>query len=162
MIEERPRVIFDCNVLLQGILNPAGPAGACLQLVKTHRVTLLLSLETLSEAREVLKRPVVQRIAPHLTPERIDQILTEVTYLAAVIRDVRAVFAFPRDPKDEPYLNLAISGESQFLITRDKDLLDLMNDHSVEAKQLRQLTRNGLRIVEPIEFLNLIRVAGGS
>jgi putative PIN family toxin of toxin-antitoxin system len=162
MTQERPRVIFDCNVLLQGILNRDGPSGACLQLVKSHRITLLLSLETLSEARDVLKRPVVQRIAPHLTSERIHQILTELTYIANLVRDVQAAFAFPRDPKDQPYLNLAITGESQFLVTRDKDLLDLMSNHSAEAKQFRQLTKNRLRIVEPTEFLNTVRAEGRS
>ena len=33
-----------------------------------------------------------------------------------------------RDRKDEPYLDLALSANARYLISRDKDLLDLMQD----------------------------------
>ena len=57
---------------------------------------------------------------------------------AVFLADVPAIFSYPRDPKDEPYLNLALASGAGYLITWDKDLLDLMNETSLEGKALRQ------------------------
>jgi predicted nucleic acid-binding protein len=37
------RSVFDCNVFLQAMANPIGPAGACLAHVKAGRVELFVS-----------------------------------------------------------------------------------------------------------------------
>jgi len=55
-----------------------------------------------------------------------------------------------------PYINLAVEAEADFIVSRDNDLLDLMTDFSVEAKEFRQKFRT-LKIVEPIEFLQIVR-----
>ena len=49
-----------------------------------------------------------------------------------------SVFAYPRDPKDEPYVNLAVAAAADYVVTRDKDLLDLMTGHTDEAKAFRR------------------------
>ena len=69
------------------------------------------------------------------------------------------VLTWARDAKDTPYLNLAVAGEADYLVTRDKDLLSLNADHSAEGKRFRQLSRNRVRILPPTEFLQEIRSA---
>ena len=64
-------------------------------------------------------------------------------------------FDYPRDPKDEKYVNLAIEAEADYLVSRDKDLLDLMSDFSLVGKEFRQKSRP-LKIVEPQEFLRIL------
>lgn len=54
---------------------------------------------------------------------------------------------YDRDPKDRPYMDLAVAAEANYLITRDKDLLSLMTSHTVAAKEFRQRHQNRLRIV---------------
>lgn len=61
------------------------------------------------------------------------------------------VESLERDPKDEPYLNLAIATKAEYLVTRDRDLLDLMHDSSFQQRY------PDLRILDPVEFLNEIR-----
>jgi predicted nucleic acid-binding protein len=39
----RPRVILDCNILLQAILSPDGPGAACVALADAGRITLVCS-----------------------------------------------------------------------------------------------------------------------
>ena len=75
-----------------------------------------------------------------------------------MIRDVPRVFEYLRDPEDEPYLNLAISAKAAFLVSRDRDLLDLMTRHDTESKQFRQRFRF-LKVIKPIDFLNEIEKA---
>ena len=60
--------------------------------------------------------------------------------------------AYSRDPKDEKYINLAVAAKADFLVSRDKDLLDLTTDVSIEEKRFRQKSKL-LKVAEPIVFL---------
>jgi putative PIN family toxin of toxin-antitoxin system len=152
----RVRVIFDCNVFMQALLSGGGPSFQCVKLVQERRIILLVSLEVLAEARDVLMRPFVVAKNPEVTPERVEAFLMKVAYLADVVRHVPHVQTFSRDPKDACYLDLAIAGEADYIVTRDKDLLELPSEHSADARQFRQLSRNQVRIVDPALFLNEI------
>lgn len=55
-----------------------------------------------------------------------------------------------RDPKDEPYLNLAIAAKATYLVSRDRDLLDLMADPTFRQRH------PDLLILDPVEFLREI------
>ena len=131
-----------------------------MRLVDVGRAQLVTSLELLAEARDVLSRPFVLERFPHITQATIDAFLQELAYRAELWRDVPAVIHYPRDPGDEPYLNLAIAASADVLVTRDDDLLSLSGSHAPEAKQLRQLTKNRLRIMRPVEFCQEVTAEG--
>lgn len=76
---------------------------------------------------------------------------------ATMVRDVPRAFEYARDPADEPYLNLAIAAKAAFLVSRDRDLLDLTG-HDAESKQFRQRFRF-LKIIQPGLFLKEIEKA---
>ena len=153
MAPRRPRVILDCNVLLQAILTPDGPGAACVSLVDAGHVTLVTSAVVLAEAREVLNRREIRLLKPTLTSAQVARFLEALAYRSDFVRNVPMVQHWARDPKDEPYLNLAIAGQADYLVTRDKDLLALATDHSAEAKQFRRSTRQRLRVVTPTDLL---------
>ncbi len=73
----------------------------------------------------------------------------------SIIRSVPKKFTLSRDADDEPYINLAIESEADYIVTRDNDLLDLMTGYDVESKEFRQRLRP-LNIIEPIEFLKIV------
>ena len=60
-----------------------------------------------------------------------------------------------RDPKDEKYINLAVEAEVYYIVSRDKDLLDLMTGHTDECKDFRRRFRP-LRVIDPAEFLTIV------
>ena len=62
-----------------------------------------------------------------------------------------AVYRLHRDPDDEPIVNLAIATQAAFLVSRDQDLLDLMNDEEFR-KAYPDLT-----ILDPVAFLKHVR-----
>ena len=83
-----------------------------------------------------------------------------VTPIAELWRSVPRIQTYGRDADDEPYLNLAIAAEADYVVTRDNDLLALATDHSIEARQFRQLTHNRLKIVTPGAALAAMALSG--
>ncbi len=82
---------------------------------------MLISLATLAELNEVLRRP---RFNIYL---RVDE---RQEFLAALVREselveVSAAVSACRDPKDDKFLELALSGAATHIISGDDDLLAL-------------------------------------
>ena len=108
---------------------------------------LCVSGEILAEVRDVLTRPKTQRRFPLLTPEWAESFVENAASKALVFSDVPKTEALERDPKDEPYLNLAITAKAHYLVSRDRDLLDLMSDENFRQRH------PDLQILDPAAFL---------
>ena len=113
-------------------------------------MTLCLSRDILAEVRDVLTRPKTQKRFPLLSAAWVIEFLQSVESKAVVVPDVPKVFSLARDPKDDPYINLAIAVQAQFLVSRDLDLLDLMNDTTFRQQF------PGLQVVDPVGFLKAV------
>ncbi|HZZ41891.1 MAG TPA: putative toxin-antitoxin system toxin component, PIN family [Tepidisphaeraceae bacterium] len=146
-----PRVVYDCNILFQSLIR-TGPAARCLELVELGRVQLLISSFSLAEAAGVFARPKVRAKYPELTDARITRLFELLRSRCTMIATHTTNIELPRDPKDIPYLELALIGRADYLVTRDHDLLDLSLDASTPAANIRQLLPN-LRILEPQDFI---------
>jgi putative PIN family toxin of toxin-antitoxin system len=137
-------------VFLQAAARKKGPAASCFRLLETGAIVLFVSEPILSEVGEVLARPEVRKKNPALTDETVEALLERVLHDAILMSDVPKAFIFERDPDDEPYINLAIAAGAKYLVSRDKDLLDLMNDLDFRAR-FAELT-----ILDPVGFLQAI------
>ena len=157
---EPPAVVFDCMTYLQATASPAGPSAACLRLVEAGRVRLVVSQPILDEVRNVLARPRIRKKNPHLTDETVDAFLAHVIGLAPPAPAPAAAFSYSRDPKDAPYLNLAIAERASLLVSWDNDLLDLMRPDDPDGQRLRMMAP-GLAVVTPPDFLSLLKAAEG-
>ena len=147
--------VFDCNIFLQALLNPKSVAAKCLDLVRDDKVLLFVSKDTINEVRDVLLRPNILAKLPDATSKQIEVFIENILEISILEKNVPKNFKFDRDPKDEMIIDLALVCKADFIITRDNDLLDLMSDISVTGKEFRQKSRP-LKIVEPIEFLNIL------
>ena len=65
---------------------------------------------------------------------------------------IRTYMEFPRDPDDEPILNVAIQEQADYILARDKDLFDLG-----KSKDFRLLYPY-LKIVDPVTFLQELAI----
>ena len=155
-IEPQCEAVFDCNVYLQAAARPLSPSAACLRLAEEGLVLLYVSEDVLVEVSEVLRCPAIQKRFPELTNEDINKFLERVKGFAKLVKKVPAKFSYPRDVDDEIYINLAVEAEADFLVSRDKDLLDLMTGYTDECKDFRRRFR-WLKVVDPVEFLTEIR-----
>jgi putative PIN family toxin of toxin-antitoxin system len=154
MSADRPliRAVFDCMVVLQGAARRESAAGACLLLVEMEAIELCLSKEIIAEVQDVLARPRVRQKFPALTDELVGRFLMALERRAVLIPEVPRVFAYQRDPKDEPYINLAIAAGAGYLVSRDTDLLDLGQPSDLDGGRLRRRAPH-LRILDPVSFL---------
>lgn len=157
MKEDKLSAVFDCMIFLQGLVKETGVAVECLELVENNKIQLFISDKILAEIKDVLTRPLLQIKFSLLTEERVERLLEILRQKAILINDVPKVFSYSRDPKDEKYINLAVEARADYIVSRDKDLLDLMTGFTEEAKEFRQRFRP-LKIVEPLEFLQTIKI----
>lgn len=146
------RAVFDCMMFLQGAARRESAAGACLLLVELDAIELAVSPEIMAEVRDVLARPRVRQrfLAP--ADRIVDRFLAAIEGRATLLPEVPRVFRFDRDPKDEPYLNLAVFSRATYLVSRDNDILDLADASTPDGERLRHHAPD-LRILNPSAFL---------
>ena len=144
--------VFDCMVFVQAIAS-AGTAHRCYTRTMDSGEPFFVSSATLEELRIVLERPELRQKLPGITSKRVDALMHHLAQMAVHIDPVPHLFKFPPDPKDEPYLNLAIAGRAETLVTRDRALLKLSEPSHELAPQLAAHHPN-LKILVPEALLH--------
>jgi putative PIN family toxin of toxin-antitoxin system len=138
-------------VFLQAVARPGGSAARLMiDFVEPGRLTLFVSDAILAEVQDVLSRPRVRAKNPAITDETVTAFRARIQQVSQRIDPVPASFALPRDPDDEPYLNLAIAAGADYLVTRDNDMLDLMQDAAFRSQH------PSLRILDPVALLQIL------
>lgn len=147
------RVVFDCMVFAQALINPDGPAGACVELARVRRIQLILSDYILQEVREL-----PEKLPPQLqvTADHVEWLIQELHECSESWTNVAEVYQHPLDPDDSPYINLALAAGAKLIATRDRHLLDLM-DATIPAGHLFRRRFPELVILRPEQLLDLVR-----
>jgi uncharacterized protein len=151
-VASSPRAVFDCMVFLQGTARRESPSGACLRLFERGHITLYVSEAVLSEVEGALSRPKLQQKFPALQGGVTRRLIEELRHRAILVKEVPESLRYERDPKDEPYLNLALASGAEYLVTWDSDLLDLEEPKSEAGRALREKLP-GARLLDPVAFL---------
>jgi putative PIN family toxin of toxin-antitoxin system len=110
-----PGVVFDTMILYQATASTTGPAAELLRRLEAGQFILYVSDEILDEARDVLSRPKLRAKSPRLTDETVQETFDLLGRLARMVSQVPSLFSLPRDPNDEPYLNLALAIGADYL-----------------------------------------------
>src|SRR5688572_26063680 len=105
------RIVLDTNVLVSGLLNPAGPPGRILDLVTTGHVAVVYDDRILAEYRAVLARPRL-RIEPMEAAWIIEQIEQGGSLIPSPPLDVELP-----DPQDLAFAEVAEAAAVVALVT---------------------------------------------
>lgn len=118
-----PRVVLDTNVVLSALLFGGGPTAQLRAAWMSGRLIPLASPATAQELVRVLAYPKFK-----LTASEQQDLLADYLPWAQVVRIPEPPPATPRcrDPFDLPFLQLAITGKADALVSGDKDLLALV------------------------------------
>jgi putative PIN family toxin of toxin-antitoxin system len=115
-----PRRVLDTNVLISRLLMADSVPGRAVQHAVNTGV-LLVSDATLDELADVLARP---KFDPYVTLEERQGFLQRLLRIAERVPILQQIQAC-RDPRDDKFLEVAINGEADMIITGDGDLLAL-------------------------------------
>lgn len=142
--KRRIPVVFDTNVLV-GFYLSHSPTSANQQAFRLwrdqRRIQLIISDDVLREYLEVLARLTIP--APLIT--RLEERLAQRTTVTHVSLGSRPKVS--RDPDDNLMIATARSGKARFIVTNDRDLLEI--PAAVQAK-LR------LKVVTPQELVAIL------
>jgi len=142
--KERIAVVLDTNILIANYLgkNLKSAVKKIFALWRIQRkLQLIVSNETVAEYLEILERLNVPSKRIKAFSERIEKRLT-VTKVS-----LGKIPTESRDADDNLVLATALVGKADFLITNDKDLLDIS---AADKKKFK------FNIISPIEFLAAI------
>ena len=131
------RFVFDTNAVVSALLIEDSISRRAFDRA-LDRGRFLLSLPVLAEINQVLGQ---EKFRKYITEDEAKR------FLAAFVRkavEVNVKISASRDPSDNRFLELAVSGEATHIITGDKDLLALS-------------FFQGILILTPRDFLRQIR-----
>lgn len=121
------RFVIDTNILVSSILMASSKADQALK--KVRKIGLILFSEnTFSELKEVLNR---RKFDKYILLETRLEFLSKIKIESELIEIIETI-DLCRDPKENKFLELAISGNADFIITGDQDLLVLNLFRNIE------------------------------
>jgi len=114
------RIVIDTNVYVSRLLREASVPGQAVGRA-WREATTLVSVATLEELRAVLRR---RKLARYLQPAKLEPFLTQVWEIALHVPNPPPILAC-RDPRDDKFLEVAVHGRADLIVTGDADLLAL-------------------------------------
>ncbi|SKA71392.1 putative toxin-antitoxin system toxin component, PIN family [Thiothrix eikelboomii] len=120
MTEQPLRVVVDTNVLLSFLMKHTSKPGVLVTyILQQHQA--LLSTNTLRELVDKCSRAKFRPYFSEAEAQKLVQLLSQVGETVTV----NITITDCRDAKDNQFLELAIAGNADLLVSGDKDLLDL-------------------------------------
>lgn len=116
----RERVVFDTNVLISGLLSATSTPARALERA-VSRGQLVGTRPTIRELMTTLHSPRFDR---YLSRDRRNELLDRLAPLLEIVEVVQLIHA-SRDPRDDKFLEAAVNGRAEVIVTGDQDLLAL-------------------------------------
>lgn len=133
------RAVIDTNVLVSGLIRPRGAPGAVLRALRDRRFVAVVSPAILEEIIDVLSRPWLRD--KYAIDDQGVEALLRLLVLRAELVEPHSEIRRCRDADDDKFLETAVDGRADRLVSGDADLLAL---GSIE----------GVAIVDPAGFLD--------
>lgn len=130
------KVVLDTNIFISGIFWK-GASNKVITNWREGRFTLITSLETISEIIKILKDFKI-KLPDEMIKEWIDLIVRN----SIIVEPKEKIDAVKDDPKDNIFIETAVAGNADYIVSQDNHLLKL--------KEFR-----GIKIISPEEFNEL-------
>ena len=134
-MRKQQRVVVDTNVFVSRLLRFDSVPGRAAEKA-VHKAVVLVSPATMEELAEVLAQAKFDRYATIEQRLQFIRLIAHTAEFVSIIHPIREC----RDPKDDKFLELALNGRADVIVTGDEDLLK-MNPW------------RGISIVSPVAFI---------
>ena len=135
------RLVIDRNVWIAALISPTGTARQLVGAVLDHDIDILMSEATFAELVSRLDRLKFDR---YREQEAWNLFLSELVELALWHEDTGTATGISRDPDDDKFLALAVTGQADAIISGERDLLELA-------------AHAGVPVLSPAQFLLHLR-----
>jgi uncharacterized protein len=135
-------VVVDTGVWVSGVFFRRGIPAAILRAWRDSRFTIVVTSATLGELESKLREKAIQFGAPPTLPEEWIAYVRVFARMAPVTEDARGVC---RDVDDDKFLDAAVSGGAQYVVSGDHDL-QVLDKYQ------------GVQILSPRDFAELLGI----
>ena len=137
------KVVLDANIFVSSLLKLHSKPAQIIELVEKGEVILVISPAIISEIKRVLLYPKIVTLH-HRSSDWIDTFIEELTKKATLTSGKLDITAIKDDPDDDKYLECAVEGAVDYIISGDKHLKNLKSFQ-------------GIKIIEPAMFLKIVK-----
>lgn len=143
----RPRIVVDTNIVMGGLINPRrSSSGRVVGLWLEDRVEVLVSPEIRGEYLDIASK---MRFGRREAVEEREQKLKRLLANARTVEPGIRLDCVPGDPADNRFLECAVAGRADCILTQDRHLLTLAEFQ-------------GVRILTAGDFIREYGQGGGS
>src|SRR5690606_12102211 len=118
------RVVLDTNIIISSVLG--GALVLILEKWDEKKFTVVVTTDVISEYFEVLNRPKF-----NLKQETIDKITRYIYQFSEFVVPEEEIRFIEDDPKDDKFLEAAVSGKVDFIVSGDSHLLAIKEFRSI-------------------------------
>jgi putative PIN family toxin of toxin-antitoxin system len=133
-------VVLDTNVWISGIFFRRGIPAIILRAWRDRRFEIVATSETLAELERTLQEKVVQFGAEE---SLANEWITYAKTFAHIVTPTTSASGVCRDPDDDKFLDAALSGHANYIVSGDHDLQILG-------------TYRDVKVLSPREFAELL------
>ena len=118
------KVVLDTSIVVRVYINPYGPAARILRYWEEGQYDLIVSDAILTEYRETLNYPRIQR-RHRLDAVAIARTIRLIYDRATVVEPTETIDAIKNDESDNRFLECAVAGGAAYIVSADNHLLTL-------------------------------------
>ncbi|HEY0068476.1 MAG TPA: putative toxin-antitoxin system toxin component, PIN family [Chloroflexia bacterium] len=136
------KVVLDTNVVVSRFISPTGIPARLIDRWSKGSFDLVISEPILIEYQQALTYAHVRKLHGY-TDRGIVDWLSEVRQASITIIPTQALSIVRADPKDDKFIECAVAGNADYIVSGDKHLLSLGE-------------YEGIRIFSPADFLDVL------
>lgn len=129
------RLIIDTNLWISFLIGKE--LHDLKDLISFGHVKLIISDQSIRELRLVTSR---QRLLKYFDTQKVEELLTLIEFVSEKVK-IKKIERICRDPKDDFLLAMAKEGKADYLLTGDKDLLEIGKHYRTEIISIRDFQK---------------------
>jgi putative PIN family toxin of toxin-antitoxin system len=132
------RAVLDANVIISALIQPKGASGRIVA-----SLLLVASPAILAEVRRSLTYPKVRKYIK-VSDEDVDLSVAALALIAQPVEGILRVKAVAENPDDNKYIEAALEGRAQYIVTGDSHLKSLKSYRGIRIVTPPGLPRSAL------------------
>jgi len=117
------RAVIDTNVIIRAVIKPTGTVGPVLERLRSGEFTAIYTESILEEMLAKLALPRI-REKYQIGDDDVERLLGLLALRGELVNPSRSVRSC-RDPDDDMFIEAALEGNAEWVVTGDQDLLSL-------------------------------------